>query len=860
MKNFFDIEEVQESAYKKPKPKKHTREMYYSCEQCGLYKQCSSPKIKVHGKGKKNILFVIDSPTIKSDRLGVPASGETKQCLLSLCEEAGLDYNKDIYVINAIQCRHNKTNSATIPACRQRLQKIISLLEPTGVVAFGTEALQVIIGDKISIGKIERWDGWEIPYHGYSTVLYPTYSIQDYIKEKYNPVIEKKMVSQIKKAGTQKYVDYRIPVKENVHVLTKTQEITNMLLTMETKDVVAFDYETTGLQPYKKGHEIICMSISDDTDSYAFLLQPAVIPYVKHFLESDVPKVIHNAKFEIQWGTVCLGVQTNNIVADTMLTAHCLNNNEGIVSLKYQGFVNFGIAGYEDNIKHLWESDEEANIHSFNKLYILKKSGNLYQVQDELLEYCAVDSLLTIKLYRKQQQAIYKAPLLSTGGSIQDGISLFLEGTKAFADIEMRGIQVDMYTVEQNISVLEKKIEQTYNSIYETDEVKQWNRSYAFKFTSDTDLPVLLYDILKYPVLKETKGGGKSTDAKTLEKLLETTNSEFLSLVMSYRKYTKILNTYLKGIQKGSYDNIIHPALTLHTARTFRSASSDPINLQNIPKRDKVAKQMIRSTFVARPHFFIEEIDFSSLEVNIGNCHHKDPNMKRYLDDPASDMHRDVGCQLFIRTKEELLPEERQNTKGSFVFAQQYGDWYVACAKNLWSNMKDVSKKHLATHGYTTLEKYTELVKEVEHDFWHNRFKVFNDWKEKNYKKYTTHGHIDFYTGFRSTAFCTRNQAGNIAIQGSAFHCLLWTLIYIHKEIKNRGLQSCIISEIHDSILLEIHEKEVDIIHSIVYNALYNLKESWRWIDVPLTMKYDQAPLQGPWLEVKEAGEIRSDM
>jgi uracil-DNA glycosylase len=858
MKNFFDIEEVQDRFYTKPKPKKVVKEVHYSCEQCKLYKNCLSPKIKVYGKGGKGILFVIGSPTAKSDRLGVPATGETKQILLSLCKEAGLNYDTDIYVVNAIQCKHSKTNTATIPACRKRLQGIIRALEPSGIVAFGTLPLQVLIGDRISIGKIERWDGWSVPYHEYNTIIYPTYGTQDYIVEKYNSVLEKKMLTQVKKAGTETYIDYRTPLKENVFSLTSSDKIKNMLLTMETKDAVAFDYETTGLQPYRKGHDIICMSVSDGVDSYAFMLKDELKPYVKHFLESAVPKVIHNAKYEIQWGKMCLGSDTNNVIADTMLTAHCLNNSEGIVGLKYQSFVNFGIAGYDDGIKYLWESDEDKGIHSFNQLYRLKQNGLLYQVQNELLEYCGADSLLTMKLYYKQQEKIQKEPPLSTGGTVEDGIELFLRGAKAFADIEMRGILVDMDTVAQNIEVIQKKIDETYTKIYDTDEVKQWDRSHAFKFTSDTDLPIILYDILKYPVLKETKGGGRSTDAKTLDKLYDLTNSEFLALVLSYRKLGKILNTYLKGIEKGVYDNIIHPGLTLHKARTYRSSSSEPVNLQNIPKRDKTAKQMIRSTFKARDGFLIEEIDFSSLEVNIGNCHHKDPNMKRYLNDPNSDMHRDVGCQLFLRDAETLLPEERQITKGGFVFAQQYGDWYKACAKNLWGDMKPESKAHLAKYGYTTLEKYTDLVKEVEDDFWNNRFKVFHRWKENNYKKYLKNGHIDFYTGFRSTAFCTRNQAGNIAIQGSAFHCLLWTLVYIHEEIKRLGLESHIISEIHDSILIEMHEKEVDIVHKIVYNALYNLKETWKWIDVPLSMKYDQSPVGGTWLEVKEAGEIRS--
>ena len=83
------------------------------------------------------------------------------------------------------------------------------------------------------------------------------------------------------------------------------------------------------------------------------------------------------------------------------------------------------------------------------------------------------------------------------------------------------------------------------------------------------------------------------------------------------------------------------------------------------------------------------------------------------------------------------------------------------------------------------------------------RFKKWGQWKKDNWKQYLRNGYIDFYTGFRSITVMSPMQAGNIAVQGSAFHCLLYTLVHLHKYMKDLGLTLGIIrvGQIHDSII-----------------------------------------------------------
>ena len=841
MKGFFDLNEIDidEPTIKK---KKVVKEVYYSCEQCGLYKNCNSPKMHYSGSGKSGILLVVDPPTVKADRMGEPLVGEYKHIVKDLCKNANLNYD-DLYIINALQCRHTKTNKASIPSCRIRLRDTIQQLKPKSIIALGSTALEVLLGDKEST-SIEKMEGYAIPYIGYETVIYPTYGTRDLIIEKYNTVVEKKMLQAFIAAQNPNYVNYESLV--DVMQVSELESL-DVLNNMTYEELVAFDYETTGIQPYKTGHEIISMSVSNGKKAYAFLVTENNKNAIRDFLTSDVKKIAHNAKYEMIWSKAILGVEVNNVVADTMLIAHSLNNTSGVVGLKFQTFVNFGIAGYGDEMKTLFTGDD---VHSFNQLYYMKHKGELLLIKDKLLQYNGADSLFTYWLYQKQLKQLESLPHL------WQGIKLFLEGTKAFADIEYHGMSIDTDKVDVNIDIVTKQLEMLQEAIYDTAEVKQYD-SNTFNFTSNQDLGHLLYDILQYPVYKTTPGGSPSVDTEALDRIVENEDSTFIKLLLKYRKLLKIRDTYLKGIETAVLDGKLHTSFNLHTTKSFRSSSSNP-NFQNQPKHDKTAKSMIRTVFKPSKGNVLEELDFSGLEVNIGQCYNQDENLLLYLTDENHNMHTDTGCTIFSRTKETLLKEERHITKNGLVFPIIYGSTATTCAKNMWDRLKKPTIEHLAKNGVNNLNDFTDRVKEAEYEFWNVRFKKWGQWKKDNWNQYLRNGYIDFYTGFRSITVMSPMQAGNIAVQGSAFHCLLYTLVHLHKYMKDLGLRSRIIGQIHDSIILDLDPSEADIIHKLVKQILDKLRSEWQWVTVQLTMDYEQTPVDGDWSQLEEKGHIRS--
>jgi DNA polymerase I-like protein with 3'-5' exonuclease and polymerase domains len=157
--------------------------------------------------------------------------------------------------------------------------------------------------------------------------------------------------------------------------------------------MVAFDYETTGIKPHRKGHRIVCCSLCwDDSASYAFMLQGEAIPALKKLLKSSTKKVAANMQYEDTWSRTLLGVQVNNWFFDTMLASHLIENRKGVCSLKFQAYANFGMGCYTDAVGLLkGERNDPNSLNGIDRI-----------PEDSLLLYCGLDSLFEFKLAKKQ--------------------------------------------------------------------------------------------------------------------------------------------------------------------------------------------------------------------------------------------------------------------------------------------------------------------------------------------------------------------------------------------------------------------------------------------------------------------------
>ena len=430
----------------------------------------------------------------------------------------------------------------------------------------------------------------------------------------------------------------------------------------------------------------------------------------------------------------------------------------------------------------------------------------------------------------------------------KEGLQLLHDGTLVLAEAERNGIRADIPYCERKEKELLNEIEELENKFKKSKLGKLWKSRYGKKFKTDshTQLANILYDPkskggLGLEPLKKTVGKEKySTDAASLRATGIVEISDLLEI-----KRRKKARDYLTCFLREQVDSYIHMFFNLHAVDTFRSSSDSP-NIQNLPNHDEEMKEWVRRGLIPRPGHHVLFVDYGGVEVKTGTCYHKDPNMVKYLLDPDSDMHRDAAMDLFKIPNKGLVTDRiRYVAKNKFVFAEFFGDWWKSIAKLVWESIQNDDleldngvklKDWMREKGYKTLSQYELHVKKVEGILWEKRFPVYKKWRDEWIKKYNQEGYFDTLTGFRCSSPLRGNQAMNYPIQGSAFHCLLFSMILANRELKKRGFKSVIVGQIHDEMILDVvTEERAAIVRMINHIMAEVVPKKWKWIF--LTMK-----------------------
>lgn len=451
---------------------------------------------------------------------------------------------------------------------------------------------------------------------------------------------------------------------------------------------------------------------------------------------------------------------------------------------------------------------------------------------------------------------------------------LFFDGARALAEVEANGIRMDVPYLDKSIAEVESKISTLELQLEDFELAKKWRNIYGVKtnYGSPVQMSKMLFEEMGYQSPETTDSGRYKMDEKTLVKL----NDPFVNSYLEAKKLQKILTTYLKGIRREVVDGYLHPFFNLHTTRTFRSSSNAP-NFQNLPVRNPELGRMVRRAFIAREGRHLVEVDYSGVEVCIAACYHKDPTMVEYIKDKSKDLHRDMATECFCLPASEMIdPVDdsdkkrikriRYCGKNMFVFPQFYGDWYRDCAKALWGAVNSLDlklrdgtslKSHLAKLGFKNLKKYEGYIQRIETDFWEKRFPVYTQWKKDLLSQYWRDRYLVTKTGFVVQGEMRKNEVINYPVQGTAFHCLLRSLSWIVlEELKHRKMNTLIVGQIHDSIVADVPAEELsDFLGLVRYVMTERLPREWDWINVPLDVEAEVAPLNGSWADKKAVDE-----
>lgn len=389
MKPFFSKEELQQSTLP-------------DCKSCGLFKTCKSPKMKVSGKGKLGILVVAEAPGRTEDEQGVQLVGEAGQVLRKALASCGVDLDRDCWKTNAIACRPPNNRTPTkkeIKCCNPKLMKTIWRKKPKLILLLGGVALDSFLLDKFAgaSGGINKWRGFAIPDQAHGAWIVPAFHPSFVLRSRGNEAIENIFNQDIAKAVKYSGIPFQ---KEDEYKVSGLLPSSGTFITGQNQirfesDLLAFDYETTGLKPYRKGHEIVCCGYSiKENEAYVFEFEGGFKNWWANILKNkEIRKTAHNLKFEHQWSKEILGVATKGWEWDSMIASHVIDNRRGITGLKFQAYINFGQPDYSSHIEKYLKSDTATG---FNKVKDAPR--------EELLHYCGMDALLQFKLAKKQME------------------------------------------------------------------------------------------------------------------------------------------------------------------------------------------------------------------------------------------------------------------------------------------------------------------------------------------------------------------------------------------------------------------------------------------------------------------------
>lgn len=449
-----------------------------------------------------------------------------------------------------------------------------------------------------------------------------------------------------------------------------------------------------------------------------------------------------------------------------------------------------------------------------------------------------------------------------------EAYKLLHDGSVALAEVEAAGMRVDIDYLDRTIDKTKARIKKLEGRLQDCEEFRLQRRRFGVdtNLTSRDQLAMVLFEDMGHPCHSYTGTGRPQLDETALERI----GTKYAKGFVRLEKLNKVLGTYLMGVRREVEGEYLHPFFNLHRVVTYRSSSSDP-NFQNIPIRDPMIAEIIRRAFIARDGHVIVEIDISGAEVRVAACYHKDPTMMNYIHDPTTDMHRDMSRECYLI--DEVPKAVRAQVKGGFVFAEFYGDYYRQVCQNLWEAVTRYGlttaegvpmHEHLAEHGLGKLGEcdpkqkprpgtFEHHIMKVEEAFWGTRFPVYSKWKERWYKDYRAAGGFHTLTGFTCRGLFTRNEVINYPVQGSAFHCLLWSLVQLNAAMRRAKMRSLLVGQIHDSIVADVHLSELDDFLGMAKQIMtVDLVRAWPWIITPMEIEAEVAPEGGSWFDKKE--------
>tara|TARA_B100001029_G_scaffold80426_1_gene65992 strand:+ start:4762 stop:7476 length:2715 start_codon:yes stop_codon:yes gene_type:complete len=611
----------------------------------------------------------------------------------------------------------------------------------------------------------------------------------------------------LKKIGSNEKIEQKsVDRKKDYKNILNLEDLIGFVESLEQGKWLSVDLETTSVNPMAA--EIVGFSFSTkkDTGFYVPVLYKdkkenlfgnndleEVIRILKPYLEDEnIPKTGQNIKYDALI-MKRFGINLNGIEFDTMIAAHLLNPNARSYKLDNLSLahLNYKMVPIKDLIG------------------VGKNQITMDQVSlDDISFYAAEDADVVIELTEIFMKDLKKQKLFNYFKSIE------IDLLPVLIDMQFNGIFIDKDYLENRSNEIGKKVESLEKEIIDL-------AGEEFNLNSSQQLAVILFDKLKLPMIKK-----RSTAEAVLSELKD--KHPLPELILSYRKLYKLKNTYLDPLPSYIIPDTkrVHSSFNQTMTATGRLSTSSP-NFQNIPIRTEDGKEIRKAIKAQSNEYQIFSADYSQVELRVMAHLSGDESLIAALNN-GEDIHTFTAKNIFnVDSDDMVLPEMRRIAK-IVNFGIMYGAGPFRLSQELdipFGEAKQIKDAYF--QKYQGIEKYIENsklqikeTKSVETLLGRKRAVWDSDSQNK----------------IRRDA--AERMAINMPIQGTAAEMIKLAMIKIHRQMNKEDLKSKLIMQIHDELLLEVHQDEIDYISKMV---IENMRDAMK-LDVPIEIDFGVGP------------------
>jgi len=572
----------------------------------------------------------------------------------------------------------------------------------------------------------------------------------------------------------------------NYQIVDTTEAFNKVIGALSHAESFVFDVETTSLDPRQAALVGISLSIAPGKAWYLPVGHSSgnqlpiqqVMDRLKPLLEDrKSAKVAHNGKYDM---TVLQKYKVNvqNLSFDTMIAAYLLG--EKSLGLKPLAFAKLGI-----------EMTPIANLIGSGAKQISMAWVDIPRVA----EYACADADMTCRLSK----------LLEVELKAQGLWKLFAEVEMPLLPVLLRmetnGVALDTAKLREMSWSMSERMAKLENEIYK-------NVGHMFNINSTQQLGAILYEELKLPKSRKTKSG-YSTEASVLEALKGV--HPIIELLLEYRQLTKLKSTYIDALPAliDPETGRVHTSFNQTGTVTGRLSSSDP-NLQNIPIRTEEGRQVRKAFIAEKDTSLLLAADYSQIDLRALAHLSQDPKLVTAFIQ-GEDIHATTASQVFSMPLAEVTKDMRRLAK-TVNFGVIYG---------------------MSEYG---LEQATELSREQAAQFIKAYFEKYSGVKEylaRTKKEAAEKGYVQTLLGRRryipeinasnaQVRMAAERMAINMPVQGTSADIIKVAMIQLQHEMDKQGLEAKMILQVHDELLFELPQTEMEKLKELVLQIMPN--------------------------------------